>query len=156
MNTNRDTQREQALLDRLGRRMAAHLATGASELPHPIEERLRAARERATAHRRRAPARLAPRPMAPATEAADMGGAALLSGGDPLDRLGRVVTGALLLALALGLVLVASVQDENGAREAARVDQALLTDDLPPQAYTDPGFLQFLKTRGRAPATPPR
>lgn len=154
MNTNRDTQREQILLDRLGRRMAAHLATGANELPHAVEERLRAARERATAHRRRAPARLAQRTTA--TEVADMGGAVLLAGGDPLERLGRLATAALLLALALGLMLVVNVQDENRALEAAKVDQALLTDDLPPQAYTDPGFLQFLKTRGRAPAAPSR
>jgi hypothetical protein len=27
----------------------------------------------------------------------------------------------------------------------AEVDSALLIDDLPPAAYADPGFLQFLK-----------
>ena len=30
--------------------------------------------------------------------------------------------------------------------EVAEVDAALLTDDLPPEAYADPGFMQFLKT----------
>jgi hypothetical protein len=28
----------------------------------------------------------------------------------------------------------------------AEFDQALLTDDLPPAAYADPGFVQFLKS----------
>ena len=38
-----------------------------------------------------------------------------------------------------------TVLDEYRANEVAEVDAALLTDDLPPQAYTDPGFLHFLK-----------
>ncbi len=35
--------------------------------------------------------------------------------------------------------------------EVAEVDAALLTDDLPPSAYADPGFLQYLKTTAQAP-----
>jgi hypothetical protein len=38
------------------------------------------------------------------------------------------------------------MQNEDRARELAEVDVALLTDDLPPAAFSDPGFLQFLKT----------
>jgi hypothetical protein len=34
---------------------------------------------------------------------------------------------------------------DNRANELAEVDSALLIDDLPPAAYADPGFLQFLK-----------
>ena len=34
----------------------------------------------------------------------------------------------------------------------AEVDAALLTDDLPPAAYADPGFVQFLKTSGHEPS----
>jgi hypothetical protein len=33
-----------------------------------------------------------------------------------------------------------------GILEVAEVDAALLADDLPPAAYSDPGFVQFLKT----------
>jgi len=38
-------------------------------------------------------------------------------------------------------------------RQAARgyragMDAALLADDLPPAAYSDPGFVQFLKSGG--------
>lgn len=151
MNTNRDMQREQILQDRLGLRLVAPLTAGASRVPHEIEERLRAAREQAIGRRRRGPARVAPRVLVPATEAIGAGGTALLPGGDRFERIGRVATAALLAALAVSLVLGVSLQDEDRAREAARVDQALLTDDLPPQAYTDPGFLQFLKTRGDVP-----
>jgi hypothetical protein len=32
------------------------------------------------------------------------------------------------------------------ASEIAAVDAELLTDELPPAAYTDPGFLQFLRS----------
>lgn len=156
MNTNRDMQREQILQERLGLRLAAHLAAGASELPHEVQERLRAARVQAVARRRRGPARVAPRAVAAAAEVVGAGGAALLRGGERFDRIGRMATAALLAALGIGLMLVVNLQDEDGAREAARVDQALLTDDLPPQAYTDPGFLQFLKTRGDVPSTTPR
>lgn len=149
MNTNRDMQRQQTLQDRLGLRIAARLAAGANALPHEVEERLRAAREQA-ASQRRLPAVAPARPLAESTDSV-LGvdaGAALLGrfGGDPRDRLGRLATLALLVALAAGLYVVASTQTEDRLREVGRLDQALLTDDLPPQAYADPGFLQFLKT----------
>jgi len=37
------------------------------------------------------------------------------------------------------------LQDEMRAKEIAEVDAELLIDDLPPQAYTDPGFAQFVR-----------
>ena len=44
------------------------------------------------------------------------------------------------------------IQNDNRAEEVAEVDAALLTDDLPPAAYADPGFMQFLNGTGdRAP-----
>ncbi|MFP5445277.1 MAG: DUF3619 family protein, partial [Betaproteobacteria bacterium] len=45
-----------------------------------------------------------------------------------------------------GLVVINIAQDESSANDLAEVDAALLTDDLPPAAYADPGFVQFLKT----------
>lgn len=152
MNTNRDMQRQQTLQDRLGLRIAARLATGANGLPHEVEERLRAAREQAIGRRRRSEAVLVPAATPARTDDAALGihgGVAVLGrpGGDPLERLGRLASVALLAALAVGLVLIAVTQNEDRTREVARLDQALLTDDLPPQAYADPGFLQFLKTR---------
>jgi hypothetical protein len=49
-----------------------------------------------------------------------------------------------LLVLLLGLMFIYEHQNDFRARELADVDQALLLDDLPPDAYTDPGFLKFL------------
>jgi hypothetical protein len=45
-------------------------------------------------------------------------------------------------------VLIYNFQSDRRATELAEVDAALLTDELPPAAYADPGFLQFLKTGG--------
>jgi hypothetical protein len=45
------------------------------------------------------------------------------------------------------VMLVAGTGDEWHARaqiEAAEVDVALLADDLPPDAYSDAGFVEFL------------
>ena len=39
------------------------------------------------------------------------------------------------------------IQNDNRARELAEVDSALLTDDLPPTAYTDPGQCEGLGLR---------
>jgi hypothetical protein len=50
-----------------------------------------------------------------------------------------------LVALVAGLVAISVWQEEDRTAEVADVDAALLTDELPPAAYTDPGFAQFLK-----------
>jgi hypothetical protein len=52
-----------------------------------------------------------------------------------------------LLALVAGLMAVYVLEADNRAQELADIDAALLTDDLPPVAYTDSGFAQFLKAR---------
>jgi hypothetical protein len=50
-----------------------------------------------------------------------------------------------LIALVAGMLLINSMQDDNRARELAEVDVSLLTDVLPPEAFADRGFVQFLK-----------
>jgi hypothetical protein len=55
--------------------------------------------------------------------------------------------------LLVGLFTINLVLDEYRANEVAEVDAALLTDDLPPHAYTDPGFLQFLKLQNAEPTS---
>ena len=54
-----------------------------------------------------------------------------------------------LLALVGGLVLIQHSQTRAQIRTAAEVDAALLADDLPPAAYGDDGFVEFLKTPPR-------
>ena len=49
------------------------------------------------------------------------------------------------LVIVIGLAGINMVQNDRRASEVAEVDSALLLDDLPPSAYTDPGFAQFLK-----------
>jgi hypothetical protein len=79
--------------------------------------------------------------------ASAVSGNALTWGGDDgLGWLGRIGSVLPLVALVAGLLFINSMQNEDRARELAEVDVALLTDDLPPAAFADPGFLQFLKT----------
>ena len=134
MTTSLSTSGE-ALEAQFGRRVAARLSGGTHALPHDIGERLRVARTQALA-RRRVPAR------APVVVAS--GGTATL-GNVWWTRLGAVLP---LVALVAGLITISAWQEDQRASELAEVDSALLTDDLPPAAYTDPGFAQFLKTEG--------
>src|SRR4051812_40683226 len=134
-----NTHPHQALLsqDRFGRQVAARLAAGTAELPHDISERLRAARVQALAKRK-----LTSLQMAPAI--AVSGGQATLGFGDEGPGLWNRIASALpLIVLAAGLITIHVVQNERRASEVAEVDAALLTDDLPPSAYADPGFAQF-------------
>lgn len=61
-----------------------------------------------------------------------------------------MVSAVPLMALVVGLVVINIAQDEDSANDLAEVDAALLTDDLPPAAYADPGFVQFLKTSAQS------
>ena len=116
-----------------GRLVAARLSAGSENMSHDVGERLRVARMQAVA-RRRQPAEVR------AAVVASNGVATL--GAVWWTRLGAIVP---LIALVAGLITVSVMQEENRTSELAEVDSALLTDDLPPAAYTDPGFAQFLK-----------
>jgi hypothetical protein len=85
----------------------------------------------------------------PAVGVVNAGGAsAALTWGTPdgLGWWGRIGSVIPLIALVVGMLTINSVQNDNRAQEVAEVDAALLTDDLPPAAFSDPGFVQFLKT----------
>jgi hypothetical protein len=58
-------------------------------------------------------------------------------------RLSALVPLAVLLA---GLVLIDSQYTRAQIEAAAELDAAILADDLPPEAYRDAGFVEFLKT----------
>ena len=122
--------------DQFGHRLAQRLTAGTLELPHDIGERLRVARQQAVAHRK-----LAVR-LQTATAVVSSGGTAALGGG----WWRRIASAAPLVALVVGLVAINMVREDERARELAEVDTALLTDELPPAAFTDPGFAQFLKS----------
>lgn len=128
--------------DEFGQRVAARLSAGNQALPHDIGERLRVARAQAVAQRKQAPQLRA----APAVVQA--GNTAALGGGGGWGWWTRIGTVVPLVALVAGLITISVMQDEDRASELAEVDSALLTGDLPPAAYTDPGFAQFLKSDG--------
>jgi hypothetical protein len=128
-----------ALEARFGRRLAARLTEGAEALPHDLSERLRFAREQALQRARAAS-------TVPAAAPATAGGPSLGGSGPGFWwRLASVLPG---IALVAGLVLIEMQHDDEVARTAADIDAALLSDDLPPTAYTDPGFAEYLKDSG--------
>ncbi len=139
--TTQLTQHQQ-LQDRFGQRVAARLTLGAAELPYSVSERLRAARVQAIARRKPANVRTA------SSVLASSGAASLTLGGEGQTWWNRIASALPLIVLAGGLILINSVQNDRRASEVAEVDAALLTDDLPPAAYADPGFVQFLKSTG--------
>lgn len=164
-------QRE-ALEARFAMRLSARLEEGAQSVPHDISERLRIAREQAIRAGREARAAALAPAMAPAPvvhvsvaglSAAGAGGANQNSAwnesryarasdhGRRLDdappswgwRLASVLP---VIALVVGLWGIHRYYKQEQVQAATDVDMALLTDDLPPAAYSDPGFAEFLKT----------
>jgi hypothetical protein len=71
--------------------------------------------------------------------------ASLTLGGDYLNVWERLAAILPLLALVMGLITINLLQEQNSSDEIAEIDAALLTDDLPPAAYADQGFAQFIK-----------
>jgi hypothetical protein len=127
---------DQALIEgRLGARLAGALSHRTQSLPPGVDERLRFAREQALQRVRPGEAGAAP--------VGRSGGAAVLG------RLGLWWPrfGALLpvAVLALGSAMLLDQREREDVAVAAEIDAALLADDLPPEAYSDPGFVAFLK-----------
>ena len=140
MTTTTNPQRAQQHADQFGRAVAHRLADSTDDLPYEVSERLRAARVRALQVRKQA---------ATAPAVFGQAGGAVTLGSEKFGFWTRVGSVLPLVALVAGLVLIHSFEAERRASEIAEVDVALLTDDLPPAAYADPGFLQFLRQSGR-------
>jgi hypothetical protein len=134
------------LQDRYGMRLAARLSESAEQLPYELTERLRAARVQALSRRKR-------EGLAPARGMVETGGGtmAVTPGDEGLDGPSRLASLLALAALVAGLLALQAGLDDVEADELAEVDAALLTDDLPPSAYADPGFAQYLKSSGNRP-----
>lgn len=142
---NSRQQRTQVLEDRFGLKTAASLSAGAAALPHDISERLRTARLQAVSARKVVK-------IQTATQVVASGASATLSWGsdERLGWWGRIGTVLPLIALVVGMLAINAIQDDNRTQELAEVDSALLTDVLPPAAFADPGFLQYLKATREA------
>ena len=177
-----DAQRE-ALVARFALRVTARLDEGAQGLPHDITERLRVARQQAMEAARQARLGVVATSPATVTAGAAVVGVQL-AGGHGSVVLGNVASGwneagqsrqvghgrrlddgpvawgwrlaSLLpvLALVAGLWGVHLYHTEEKVQAAADIDTALLTDDLPPDAYADPGFSEYLRSDNRTPVRP--
>lgn len=138
--------------DAYARRLTARLTHGNTELPYDITERLRAARMQALAQRKR-PLLQSVRQPETATQILANGSSAALGGwgGEGGNWWRALISAIPVAALLIGVFFVNMAQDEAVTSEITEVDAALLTGDLPPSAYADPGFVQFLKASDLAP-----
>lgn len=135
--------RQDALEGQFAERLIAHLSRGAEALPHDITERLRYSRERAVASRSGVAVAVQAAPAVVHT-----GRVAAISG--PPSFWLRLASTLPLVVLVAGLVFIQQHHDLQQIAVAAEIDSALLADTLPPEAYTDPGFSEFLRS-GDAP-----
>lgn len=123
---------------RFAQRVVTHLTEQGGNLGADVTERLRFARETALQRARAA------RALASAVPSTTAGGSLVLSGWS--SGWGRKAASLLpLVALVAGLIFIQRAQNEEQISIAAEIDADLLADDLPPRAYSDAGFVEFLK-----------
>lgn len=134
-----NTSGQEAREARFAYRIAARLNQRADALDGDVTERLRFAREKALEC-----ARSARTAESRSVVGISGSGAALLGGSTGWwVKLASVLP---LLALAAGLLLIQHMHQTAQISVAAEIDAELLADDLPPAAYSDAGFVEFLKT----------
>lgn len=121
---------------RAARAFVRALDQASFDLPDDIERRLAFARQLALQH-----VRVAARPAWDERDVTPWG-----QGASRLAFLRRWTHVLPALALLLGLMATSHLVEKRNVAAAAEIDTALLNDDLPPQAYADPGFVEFLKS----------
>jgi hypothetical protein len=143
---NHSSERRRATPDTIEARFGARLAAGLNEraagLPHDISERLRTSRERALTVSRQVRAAQASRRHL-VVGMSSRGAAYLGQGHLVWLQLASWLPLALLVA---GLVLIQQWSDREQVLAAAEIDAVLLADDLPPAAWSDPGFREYLRS----------
>ena len=125
---------------RFALRVTARLSESTEILAPEITESLSFSRETALQRLRAVRVAGAAAPTIVATN-----GAALILGGWASGWGVKLASLLPLIALVGGLVLIQHTQTQSQISVAAEIDADLLTDDLPPRAYSDAGFLEFLK-----------
>lgn len=131
----------ESLEARMGARLAASLNERAASVPHDISERLRIGREQAVARARQQ--RAARASGAAGAVGVDAQGSATL--GNPGRFWLGLASWVPLVMLLAGLILIQQLSTHEQVMAAAEIDAVLLSDDLPPAAYSDPGFREYLK-----------
>jgi hypothetical protein len=122
--------------DQFGQSAAALLRQGSQSLPAGIKDRLYAARLKALSVKKPEKVRIAQQVLASSTGNWSSGSRSFW------DNVGWV---APLVVLVFGLIGIAQWQQDSRINDIAELDVALLTDDVPPDAYADSGFMGFLK-----------
>lgn len=122
---------------RFARNIVACLSESAETVAPDVAERLRFARERSLEIARRAHHN--------AHGIGVTASGAAIAGFSQSPWWLRFASVLPLVALVGGLVLIQDWQNRTQISVAAEVDEALLGDDLPINAYRDPGFSEFLK-----------
>jgi hypothetical protein len=122
---------------RLGYLIAGHLNARSEELPAGVAERLKGIRRMVVD--RRSPQRAIALPV---RRLATSGGGSGGGEGSWRLRLGLLLAVPTLL---YGLYALQHFEQERFVKRIADIDTALLLDDLPPQAYLDPGFRTYLQ-----------
>lgn len=124
-------------------KITARLSESMQEMPIDIGERLKAARNGALVARKIKSQEF--------HRVSRVAVASLAGGPDGFwrstfnGRLQALLSVIPLIALAVGLFCVSTVSQKNIYIEKATLDAEILVDALPPAAYLDPGFVQFLK-----------
>lgn len=128
-----------AEMDLWGQTLASQLDIASRDLGHDIGERLRVARQTALK------SRPMPQRLMRHSLAVQVNGTLSAQPDEGLN-LWRILVSVLpLLALVTGLLLLQTLHQDMADSDIALLDSALLIDELPPDAYTDPGFVQFMK-----------
>jgi hypothetical protein len=122
--------------DQFGQSAAALLRQGSQSLPAGIKDRLYAARLKALSVQKPEKVRVQQHVLASTSGSWSSGSRSFW------DNVGWV---APLVVLVFGLIGIAQWQQDSRINDIAELDVALLTDDVPPDAYADSGFLGFLK-----------
>jgi hypothetical protein len=158
--------------DRAATLLASRLDIGLQSLGPDISERLRFARKKALSRARQTrlqakvqgaaspemawAGRLTLAGAGTASESGDLFGgwaASMVSGNGtgPSSSTwwSKLVSALPLLILLMGFLAIQDTLTERQIQAAAEVDAALLADALPPQAYSDPGFAEFLRRHER-------
>lgn len=141
MNRSHHLADTSALEARLAARLAGSLTAHTQTVPHDITERLRVAREQAVQRARLVRETASGVPQVAGFSTA---GTAVLAGFAAWRQ--RFALGLPLVVMVVGLVAIDRYTVRERVLAAADIDTQLLSDTLPPSAYSDPGFAEFLRS----------
>lgn len=147
---NSANQQQEHAMDVLGQRVAKRLDEGLDNIHPDISARLRFAREQALVVRRGAVLEMLPttaRVGAKTLVLAGENGNEVPRGSGDLGKTRGIFIFLLVMSLLAAFVGVEHTTRTEFEKEILEVDSALLIDALPPAAYTDPGFAQYLRTQ---------